>query len=350
MAAGVAARAAPSGGAGARETARCAGDAAAATATSPARGPRGLPAALLAAAALALLARPACARESAEAALSRLQRGNARFVERAADGVARDLAPHVNGQRPHTIVLSCSDSRVPVEMVFEQSMGDLFVVRVAGQALDSSVLASIEYAIENLDVHNLVVLGHEGCGAIAAVINTPAGASTGSAHLDALLSDIRPRLAAAGTAPGRASKSVLRESAMNALGVAADLPRRSPVVHARVAADKLIVRAALYHLGTGRVEWLQPWLLNDAGNATAAAAAAAGHAHAHAHDHGHAGHDHHGHGHHAAAGVAADGAATAGAASEPPFFGEAVASEPPIAVSAEDLERIKRAADKKRDA
>jgi len=284
-----------------------------------------------------LLAAPAAARESAEAALSRLQRGNARFVERAQDGEARDLRPHVNGQRPHTIVLSCSDSRVPVEMIFEQSMGDLFVVRVAGQALDSSVLASIEYAIENLDVHLVVVLGHEGCGAIAAVVNTPAGASTGSAHLDALLADIRPRLAAAGTAPGRATKSVLRESAMNALGVARDLPLRSPVVAARLAADRLLVRAALYHLGTGRVEWLQSWMLLGEGGAAANATTG------HGHGHGHGGH---GHGEAAAAAaVAADGAAAAAVAAakeaEPPFFGTAVASEPPIAVSAEDMQRIK---------
>lgn len=270
------------------------------------------------------------ARESAVSALSRLQRGNARFVERAQDGETRDLRPHVNGQRPHTIVLSCSDSRVPVEMIFEQTMGDIFVVRVAGQALDSSVLASIEYAIENLDVHLIVVLGHEGCGAIAAVVNTPAGASTGSAHLDALLADIRPRIASVGTVPGRATKSVLRESAMNALGVVADLPRRSPVVHARMVADKLLVRAALYHLGTGRVEWLQPWMLGD--ESVVNVTAGLGHSHSHSHQHASTG---------GAADVAADGgAAEDEAADEAPYFGAAVAQEPAIAVSPDDLQRI----------
>ena len=278
-------------------------------------------------AAAVLCVAPAQARESAVAALSRLTRGNARFVERAQDGEARDLRPHVNGQRPHTVVLSCSDSRVPVEMIFEQTMGDIFVVRVAGQALDSSVLASIEYAIENLDVHLIVVLGHEGCGAIAAVVNTPAGASTGSAHLDALLADIRPRIASVARPP--ATKSVLRESAMNALGVAVDLPRRSPVVHARMAADKLLVRAALYHLGTGRVEWLQTWLLEEAAvNATTDARS-----HSHSHNHiSSAAED---------AAVAADGdAVEATEAAEAPYFGAAVAQEQAIAVSPADLERI----------
>ena len=153
-------------------------------------------------------------------------------------------------------MLACSDSRVPVEIVFDQTLGDLFVVRVAGQALDSSVLASIEYALENLDVHLVVVLGHEGCGAIAAVLNTPLGETTGSPHLDALLGDIRPRLARV-AAPPPATKSVLRESAANAVGVARDLPLRSAVVRARLAAGRLVVQPALYHLGSGRVEWLE---------------------------------------------------------------------------------------------
>jgi len=213
-------------------------------------------AAALTGVALSSMPARAAARETAAAALARLRRGNARFTDKHDDTDSRALRPLVDGQRPHTIVLACSDSRVPVEMIFDQTLGDMFVVRVAGQALDSSVLASVEYALENLDVHLVVVLGHEGCGAIAAVINTPLGASTGSPHLDALLSDIRPRLAGVAPAPP-ATKSVLRESAANAVGVADDLPRRSAVIKARLAAGKLIVQPALYHLGSGRVEWLE---------------------------------------------------------------------------------------------
>lgn len=194
-------------------------------------------------------------RESALKALARLKRGNHRFVEKSSESDHQALRPFVDGQRPHTVVLSCSDSRVPVEVVFDQTLGDMFVVRVAGQALDTSVIASIEYALENLDVRLIVVLAHEGCGAIKTVINTPVGVSTGSAHIDALIADIRPRIASVAVAP--ASRKVLRESTANALGVMADLPHRSTVIRSRLSADKLVIVAALYHLSSGNVEWLE---------------------------------------------------------------------------------------------
>ncbi len=114
--------------------------------------------------------------------------------------------------------------------------------------------------------------------------------SSGSSHIDALMADIRPRIESIAVSP--ASKSVLRESSANVLGVVADLPLRSPIVSARLAAEKLVIVGALYHLASGHVEWL-----DDKGNATAAVLAAAAlptdevladaiaHAHAHAHAH-----------------------------------------------------------------
>ena len=221
------------------------------------------------------LAHPCSGRETALNALARLKRGNHRFVEKSSESDHQALRPFVDGQRPHTVVLSCSDSRVPVEVVFDQTLGDMFVVRVAGQALDTSVIASIEYALENLDVRLIVVLAHEGCGAIKAVINTPVGESSGSAHIDALIADIRPRIAAVAVAP--ASRKVLRESTANALGVMADLPHRSTVIRSRLAADRLIIVAALYHLSSGNVEWLEDNLnVNETASACSAGVSTGG--------------------------------------------------------------------------
>lgn len=79
---------------------------------------------------------------------------------------ASDLKRLSTGQKPHTIVLSCSDSRVPPEVLFDQKLGEIFVIRTAGQAIDSSVLASIEYAVSHLGTNLIVVMGHESCGAV----------------------------------------------------------------------------------------------------------------------------------------------------------------------------------------
>ena len=107
---------------------------------------------------------------SASASLDRLREGNARFVAEASAGLPVTTARRTElakGQSPFAIVLSCADSRVPPEIVFNQGLGDLFVVRVAGQVADRSVLASVEYAAEHLHSPLLVVMGHEFCGADA---------------------------------------------------------------------------------------------------------------------------------------------------------------------------------------
>lgn len=100
-----------------------------------------------------------------------LQAGNKRFVEEALQRPNLDTVRRMelrSGQSPRAVILSCSDSRVPVELVFDVGLGDLFVVRTAGEILDPSVLGSIEYAIKSLEVDLVVVMGHESCGAVAA--------------------------------------------------------------------------------------------------------------------------------------------------------------------------------------
>jgi len=107
-------------------------------------------------------------------ALARLMEGNKRFVTRKAQHPDQTLA-HLreveSGQHPFAVVLSCSDSRVSPEIVFDQGLGDLFVIRVAGNVTDDTVIGSIEYAVEHLKAPLVVVLGHQGCGAVQAAVS-----------------------------------------------------------------------------------------------------------------------------------------------------------------------------------
>src|SRR3954451_10886779 len=111
---------------------------------------------------------------SADQALSRLLAGNERFVahkERHPDESAGRRRELVSGQHPFAVILGCSDSRVAPELLFDEGLGDLFVIRVAGNIVDDDILASIEYAVEHLGTKLVVVLGHEKCGAVSAAVS-----------------------------------------------------------------------------------------------------------------------------------------------------------------------------------
>lgn len=193
----------------------------------------------------------------AEKALVWLQNGNKRYLKKAnrADGKSQsDRKRLAKGQHPHAIVLSCSDSRVPTETVFDQALGEIFVVRVAGEALDTSVIASLEYAVEHLGPRLLVVMGHTSCGAVSAAIASKEGEAAGSASLDALIADIKPRLPNRSIA-GVPSQNVEIESAANAQGVAADLIKRSQIIRDRVEKGDLVIKPALYDLDSGFVKF-----------------------------------------------------------------------------------------------
>lgn len=100
--------------------------------------------------------------------VERLKRGNQRFIK---NGDIAILDRLVKGQKPHTVVVSCSDSRVSPEIIFDQTLGDLFVIRSAGNTVDDNAIASIQYAVDHLRVPLVIVLGHEGCGAVNAAIS-----------------------------------------------------------------------------------------------------------------------------------------------------------------------------------
>jgi len=183
-----------------------------------------------------------------------LKNGNVRFTrhhQRKDGNSAKDRTRLAEGQRPHAIVLSCSDSRVPPELVFDQKLGELFVVRTAGQALDAMALASIEYATVHLGSRLIVVLGHESCGAVKAALQTPEGKSAGSASLDALVANLRPHVS--GYMRGPASTGFIAEVTANAHGAAAELLQRSTIVSEAVRTGKVKVVTGVYHLASGQV-------------------------------------------------------------------------------------------------
>lgn len=190
-------------------------------------------------------------------AYSELQSGNMRFYDgepkhpRQNKERREELA---NGQKPHTIVISCSDSRVPPEEIFDQGLGDVFSVRLAGNVATTEAIASVEYAIEHLGSKLLVVMGHESCGAVKAAIEVPSGKTAGTPNLDELLAKIRPNVADVKDVQG--DPKLLRAPVKsNVRAVVKDLLSRSEVVRTAVESHGLIIAQAIYSLKTGRVEF-----------------------------------------------------------------------------------------------
>jgi carbonic anhydrase len=187
-----------------------------------------------------------------DAALKKLAAGNQRFVAgkpQHPDESAARRKELVEGQKPFAVVLGCSDSRVAPELIFDQGLGDLFIVRDAGNVADDVVLASIEYAVEHLGVQLVVVLGHAKCGAVTAAV--AGGEAEG--HLPVLVKAIAPSVAATQAKPGDKVQNCIVD---NAARTARQLRESQPVLSHAVHAGKLKVAAAVYDLATGKVEFL----------------------------------------------------------------------------------------------
>jgi carbonic anhydrase len=200
---------------------------------------------------------------SAEQALRRLQEGNARYVAGEFDAEARDHGERrrltVGEQHPVAAVLACSDSRVPVDVVFDQGIGDLFVVRVAGNVVGRSQRASIEFAADHLEVPLVLVLGHSDCGAVKSVIDwvrDPGGDC--SATLEFFVNKIGPpveRLLAGdcNEAPERIVANAVRENVRHSVE---RLQKDSEVIRTLADSRGLRVVGAEYSLQTGIVEFI----------------------------------------------------------------------------------------------
>ena len=189
---------------------------------------------------------------SAKQAAAMLFAGNRRYVAGETEHPNQSgerRAEVAGGQAPFAIVLGCSDSRVPPEIIFDAGLGDLFVIRVAGNIIDDAVLGSIEYAAVHLGTPLVVALGHAGCGAVTAAVS---GADA-EGHLPCVLSAIRPAVEKAERRPGDVTDHAIRANAKMA---ASQMTERSSVLAGLVQAGKLQVIAAYYDLTTGRVEKL----------------------------------------------------------------------------------------------
>jgi carbonic anhydrase len=202
---------------------------------------------------------PLRAGETPSNALERLKAGNARFVQDAALPLPIDAdrrQAHVNAQPPLAVVLSCADSRVPAEVVFNVGPGDLFVVRTAGEVTDKAVLASVEYGAERLKAPLLVVMGHDTCDAVKAAVEAKPGGPTMGPNLDALIGSIRPAFDRM-SAP--ADMDHLRDAILaNVEQVVNDILVRSAVVKHLAGAGDLQVVGAYYESSTGRVRFSDP--------------------------------------------------------------------------------------------
>jgi carbonic anhydrase len=199
----------------------------------------------------------------AEDALQILKDGNARFVAGDIDpDTRRDVARReqlAERQEPFAIILGCSDSRVPVEIVFDQGLGDLFVIRVAGNVVSKTQLGSIEFAADNLGARLVVVLGHTNCGAVDAALEVvQRGTVPESDNLRLIFDRIRPcaeRALSRGSIRSRAELVDLVGQA--SVRSTVDTIRNAPGIIGRLAGEEgLLVIGAQYSLATGAVEFL----------------------------------------------------------------------------------------------
>lgn len=195
---------------------------------------------------------------SAAQALDLLKKGNARFVGghtrflTMQNDILQDLA---KGQQPYATILGCSDSRVPPELVFDASFGELFVLRVAGNVLGPSILGTLQYAASHLRTPLFVVLGHSGCGALKAAIDAKFRGAEHESRIEVLLEDILPAL----------DDLDVKQSPDDMLHAAVEANVRYTVqkllqaseVQEYIREDQMMSIGAVYNLETGQVRFLQ---------------------------------------------------------------------------------------------
>ena len=194
---------------------------------------------------------------SPEAAIRALKDGNARFFSNQASRPelgANERRAQIMGQTPFAVILACSDSRVPVELVFDQGFGDLFVVRVAGNVVDESGLGTVEYAVRHLAVQLIVVMGHEGCGAVQSALLPESEIVREPPALQHLIRRIQPSLARLPAIRDR--KARMREAVLNNVRYQAAYLRAQPVVQEAEASGSIRVIGGFYEIGSGAVDFL----------------------------------------------------------------------------------------------
>ena len=199
---------------------------------------------------------------SAVDALARLREGNRRFVSDEAESIA--LTSHarrhelVTGQAPFAIILGCSDSRVPAEIVFDQGLGDLFVIRVAGNIVAPSQVGSVEFAAEQFRTRLVVVLGHSQCGAVLATLEELERPSERrSPNLRSIVDRVRPSVESLLATDLPRNREMLLKQAVraNIRAAANHLRHGSEILEQLIERDGLLVIGAEYSLETGLVDF-----------------------------------------------------------------------------------------------
>ena len=179
-----------------------------------------------------------------------LLKGNIRFTNK--NSCATDQVRRINTlseQNPFAIVLCCSDSRVPPEIIFDKRIGDLFVIRIAGNVIDDNVLGSIEYAVENLETSLIIVMGHENCGAIKSAVNKVKINN----HIQSILDIIEPSVEQAREQTG---DFIFNVTINNIKLMVEKIKSSLPVLSDHVKNGKLKIFGAYYSLNSGKVEFL----------------------------------------------------------------------------------------------
>ncbi len=206
-------------------------------------------AAMLLLAVASSVAAPAGPSVGAAEALQRILDGNQRYaagrLTRPNQTVERRMAI-AGGQHPIAAILGCSDSRVPPELVFDQGLGDLFVVRLAGNVADPVAVDSLDYAVKHLGVRLILVLGHERCGAIIAAVQ----GHEAPGDVGPLLAELRPAVAASKALPGDPVANAIFAN----VKLTVDGLKKSAHLRAMVQSGELEIIGGVYHLATGRVE------------------------------------------------------------------------------------------------
>lgn len=197
---------------------------------------------------------------SPEEALKMLQEGNERYLagkpQYPRQSRERRALTAGQGQHPVASILSCSDSRVPVELIFDQGIGDLFVVRVAGNVAAGDEIGSLEYAVDHLETPLVVVLGHSQCGAVTALVEN----EKVPVNVAALVKPIAPAVARAREEnPGVSGEALVNAAVKaNIWQAVEDLLQKSPIIKEKAKEKKVKVLGALYEVDTGQVQWLGP--------------------------------------------------------------------------------------------
>ena len=189
---------------------------------------------------------------SGDDALDRLMEGNKRFVndELQHHDLSRQMREHlIEGQSPFAVILTCADSRLLPNVIFDQGLEDLFVIRVAGNVAREKILGSIEYAVANLGVRLVMVLGHEKCGAVGAAMD----GEEHEGHIDVILNEIKPAVYMARKQEGDTLENAVKN---NAIFTQERIKESHPILNKAVKEQDLRVVSGYYHLVTGEVDLL----------------------------------------------------------------------------------------------